>query len=76
MNERILIIEDELSLQETLAYNLKLDGYIVDVSGNGLEGLKIARELHPDLILLDVMLPGMNGFEVCKILRREMDIPS
>ncbi len=75
MNERVLIVEDELSLQETLAYNLKLDGYIVEVTGNGFESVKIAREFQPDLILLDVMLPGMNGFDVCKILRREMDIP-
>lgn len=75
MNEKVLIVEDELSLQETLAYNLKLDGYSVEATGNGLESLKIAREFHPDLILLDVMLPGMNGFDVCKILRREMDVP-
>lgn len=75
MNEKVLIVEDELSLQETLAYNLKLDGYIVENTGNGLDSLRIAREFRPDLILLDVMLPGMNGFDVCKILRREMDIP-
>ncbi len=75
MNERVLIVEDELSLQETLAYNLKLDGYIIEVTGNGLESLKIAREFQPELILLDIMLPGMNGFDVCRTLRREMDIP-
>ena len=75
MDEKILVVEDEPALQETLAYNLKLEGYYVEICGNGVESLKIARDSQPDLILMDVMLPGMNGFEVCKILRRETDIP-
>ncbi|MHC1741299.1 MAG: winged helix-turn-helix domain-containing protein [Anaerolineaceae bacterium] len=75
MAEKILIIEDEVSLQETLAYNLSHQGYDVKVSGNGRDGLAAARSWKPDLILLDVMLPFMDGFEICKTLRLETDIP-
>ena len=75
MPEKILVIEDEISLRETLAYNLQKQGYMVETSGDGLQGLQLARQMSPDLILLDVMLPGMDGFEICRILRREMDIP-
>jgi DNA-binding response OmpR family regulator len=75
MPEKILIVEDELVLQETLKYNFSNSGYDVKTAGDGTEGLKIARDWSPDLILLDVMLPGMDGFEVCKTLRAETDIP-
>jgi DNA-binding response OmpR family regulator len=75
MPEKILIIEDEISLRETLTYNLQKQGYMVETSGDGLQGLQLARQMSPDLILLDVMLPGMDGFEICRILRQEMDIP-
>ena len=75
MAEKILVVEDELSLQETLAYNLKRQGYEVETTGNGLEALDIARRDRPDLILLDIMLPGMDGFEVCRVLRQEMTTP-
>jgi len=75
MAEKILVVEDELSLQETLAYNLKRQGYEVETTGNGLEALEFARRDHPDLILLDIMLPGMDGFEVCRVLRQEMTTP-
>jgi len=75
MAEKILVVEDELTLQETLAYNLKRQGYEVETSGNGLQALEIARRDHPDLILLDIMLPGMDGFEVCRVLRQEMTTP-
>ena len=75
MAERILIVEDELTLQETLAYNLKRQGYEVETTGDGNSALEIARRTHPDLILLDVMLPGMDGYEVCRILRQQMTTP-
>ncbi len=71
MPETILIVEDEPSLQETLAYNLKKQGYIVESAGDGRIALEIGRRLKPDLILLDIMLPGLNGVDVCKTLRRE-----
>jgi DNA-binding response OmpR family regulator len=75
MSEKILVVEDEISLQETLIYNLKKQGYEVDAVGDGLEALHAAREGKPDLILLDIMLPGMDGFEVCRTLRQEMNTP-
>jgi two-component system OmpR family response regulator len=71
MPETILIVEDEPSLQETLAYNLQKQGYIVETAGDGRTALEIVRRLKPDLILLDIMLPQLNGVEVCKTLRRE-----
>jgi DNA-binding response OmpR family regulator len=75
MAEKILVVDDEISLQETLAYNLKKQGYDVETAGNGTEALELAREIKPDLIILDVMLPGLDGFEVCRILRKEMSTP-
>jgi len=75
MAEKILIVEDELTLQETLAYNLKRQGYVVEITGDGPSALTVARQSHPDLILLDIMLPGIDGFEVCRILRQEMNTP-
>jgi DNA-binding response OmpR family regulator len=75
MAEKILVVDDEISLQETLAYNLKKQGYEVQTTGDGTEALEMAREMEPDLIVLDVMLPGLDGFEVCRILRREMTTP-
>ncbi len=75
MSEKILIVEDEITLQETLAYNLKRQGYEVETAADGITALQIARKSHPDLILLDIMLPGMDGFEVCRLLRKEMSTP-
>lgn len=75
MAEKILVVEDEVSLQETLAYNLVKQGYEVETAGDGLIALDKARLLHPDLIILDLMLPGLDGFEVCRILRQEMTTP-
>jgi DNA-binding response OmpR family regulator len=75
LGEKILVVEDELSLQETLAYNLTRQGYSVEIAGDGLVALEAARRLQPDLIVLDVMLPGIDGFEVCRILRQEMKVP-
>jgi len=75
MPESILVVEDEPSLQETLAYNLKKEGYSVETVGDGREALDLARELKPDLIVLDLMLPGLDGFEVTRVLRKEMTTP-
>lgn len=72
MPESILIVEDEPALQDTLAYNLKKEGYTVEVVGDGRAALESARRLKPDLIILDIMLPEMDGFEVARILRKEM----
>jgi DNA-binding response OmpR family regulator len=75
MPEKILVVEDEPSLQETLVYNLGKQGYEVEAVGDGREAVESARRSRPDLILLDIMLPGMDGFEVCKIVRKEMTVP-
>jgi DNA-binding response OmpR family regulator len=75
MAEKILVVEDELTLQETLAYNLKHQGYEVITTGNGLDAIKKTAEIKPDLIILDVMLPGADGFEVCRQIRKEMNMP-
>jgi DNA-binding response OmpR family regulator len=75
MPETILVVEDEPSLQETLVYNLEKQGYTVESAGDGRSALEAARRLRPDLIVLDIMLPGLDGVEVCKTLRRE-DFPS
>jgi DNA-binding response OmpR family regulator len=71
----ILVVEDDTALRETLVYNLSRQDYKVQAVGDGLSALKAARQAQPDLILLDLMLPGMDGFEVCRILRQEMNIP-
>ena len=75
MPETILIVEDEISLKETLVYNLEKQGYTVEAAGDGRSALEAARRLKPDLIVLDIMLPELDGFEVTKILRREMTVP-
>src|SRR5512146_2638132 len=72
MPEKILVVEDELSLRETLAYNLKKEGYAVETAGDGRAALEAARRSKPDLLILDVMLPELDGFEVARTLRKEM----
>ncbi len=75
MPETILVVEDEPALRDTLSYNLKKDGFAVEAVGDGRAALDSARNLKPDLIVLDLMLPEIDGFEVCRILRREMTTP-
>jgi DNA-binding response OmpR family regulator len=72
MPETILVVEDEPSLQETLVYNLEKNGYRVEAAGDGRSALAAARRLKPDLLILDIMLPEMDGFEVTRILRKEI----
>jgi DNA-binding response OmpR family regulator len=75
MTEKILLVEDELALRETVAYNLRQQGYEVLTAEDGEQALNLARTTKPDLMLLDLMLPLVDGFEVCRILRREMNLP-
>jgi DNA-binding response OmpR family regulator len=75
MSETILVVEDEPALRDTLSYNLKKDGFTVEAVGDGRAALDSARKLKPDLIVLDLMLPEIDGFEVCRILRKEMTTP-
>ena len=69
--KKILIIEDNPGIQMSLLDEFEAEGYRVFTSGNGIEGLKLTREHNPDLIILDIMLPGLDGYEVCKKLRME-----
>lgn len=71
----ILIIEDDETLRQTLAYNLETEGYQVATADEGPAGLDLARGQTPDLVILDLMLPGLDGLSVCRILRREVDVP-
>ena len=71
--KRILIIEDEPDIQELLSFNLVNNGYKVYTASNGEKGLDVARKEHPDLILLDLMLPGINGLDVCRIIKNDQD---
>jgi DNA-binding response OmpR family regulator len=75
MSSKVLVVEDEQTLLETLEYNLNRQGYTVCTAADGPTALKVAREERPDLIVLDIMLPGLDGFEVCRILRQEMNVP-
>lgn len=72
---KVLIVEDEVPLLQTVSYNLEQEGYQVIQAQDGLTGLDKARSERPDIILLDLMLPGIDGVEVCRLLRKEMDIP-
>lgn len=67
---KILIVDDEEDIRELLSYNLKKEGYIVFSAENGEKGLSVLREEKPDLVLLDVMMPGMDGIEVCETIRQ------
>ena len=75
MAYRVLLVEDEATLREAVAYNLQRQGYEVLTADNGYAALATARREQPDLLLLDVMLPGIDGFEVCRLLRRETSLP-
>ncbi len=67
--DKILIVDDEQDILDMLSYNLNQAGYETSTAQDGLEGLKKAKEEHPDLIILDVMMPNMDGIEVCQVLR-------
>jgi DNA-binding response OmpR family regulator len=75
MKDKVLVVEDDTTLLETLEYNLLQQGYEVFTATDGLKALDIARQNNPDLVVLDVMLPRLDGFEVCRVLRRETTVP-
>ena len=72
---KILIIEDEMTIVDLISFNLKREGFEIDAAYDGISGLEKALSGWADLILLDVMLPGMNGFELLQQLRQESDVP-
>lgn len=71
----ILLVEDDAVLSETLRYNLEREGHMVLGANDGVQALELARKEQPDLVLLDVMLPRLDGFSVCRILRTESAVP-
>jgi len=73
--KRVLVVDDDVKTVELVKLYLNRDGYIVLTSYDGTDALRLARESHPDLIVLDLMLPGMDGLEVCRTLRDESDVP-
>jgi len=76
--KRILVIDDEEDILELLDYNLIKEGYRVFLASDGTDGIRIIREKHPDLIILDLMLPGLDGLDVCRIVKNDKtlaDIP-
>ena len=75
MSKTILIVEDEPTLLETLTYNLQRAGYQVEAINNGLKALEMARQNPPDLILLDIMLPGLDGLDFTRLIRQEFATP-
>lgn len=70
----LLLIDDEPDIIEFLTYNLKKEGYKVFSATNGEEGVKMVQQIHPSLILLDVMMPKMDGIETCQIIRKDLNI--
>ncbi len=75
MMARVLVVDDEPTLVDTIRYNLRREGYEVQVAGEGNEALRLARASSPDLVVLDLMLPGLDGLEVCGQLRRDSTVP-
>jgi two-component system response regulator RegX3 len=73
--DRILIIEDERSLADTVRYNLEREGFAVIVAADGEQGLERFRAERPSLVILDLMLPRLSGLDVCRIIRRESEVP-
>ncbi len=74
MAKKILVVDDEENISELLKYNLQLNGYLVETAFDGIEGFEKARAVRPDVIILDLMLPGMDGLKVCSKIREDNDI--
>lgn len=72
---RILVVDDDPGISEMVAILLESEGYDVSVCANGSNVVPLFRAEHPDLVLLDVMLPGLDGVSVCRLLREESDVP-
>jgi DNA-binding response OmpR family regulator len=71
----VLVVEDDRAILDAVAYNLRREGHTVLVAGDGVEGLRLAREHEPDVIVLDIMLPRMSGLDVCRVVREERPVP-
>ena len=75
MDRKILIVDDEKNIVDIIAFNLKKEGYTVITAADGEEGVQKAMEENPDLILLDIMMPKLDGYEVCKKIREKKNTP-
>ncbi len=75
MSNKILIVEDELNIQNIIKFNLIKEGFEVHIASDGEEGFNLFKSINPDLVLLDIMMPKMDGFEVCKKIRKINETP-
>ena len=75
MAEKILVVDDDPALSELVAYNLRGDGYEIVMAGDGQEGLRLFYAERPDLVILDVAMPRMDGYQVCQRIREMTDTP-
>ncbi len=73
-NFKILLVDDEPDILEIISYTLKSDGYLVYTAENGVKAIELAKKVKPDLIILDVMMPEMDGIEACEIIRNDSEI--
>ena len=73
--KRVLVVDDDVKTVDLVKLYLNRDGYRILTAYDGIEALRLAREKHPDLIVLDLMLPGIDGFQICRTLRDESDVP-
>lgn len=76
MQKTILVVDDEQDIVDLISYNLSKEGYEVATASNGTDAVEVARRLRPDLVILDIMMPGLDGFEVCRTLRQDPSLHS
>lgn len=76
MEKKILVVDDEQDIVDLISYNLGKEGYKVFTASNGTQAVEVASAIRPDLVILDIMMPGMDGFEVCRTLRRNTSTQS
>ena len=75
MGQTVLVVDDEQNIVNIIAFNLKKEGYEVLTAGDGEEAVEIVEKHQPDLILLDIMMPKMDGYEACRKIREKYNIP-
>jgi len=76
MQKTILVVDDEQDIVDLISYNLSKEGYEVATASNGTDAVELAQRLRPDLVILDIMMPGLDGFEVCRTLRQDPSMQS
>ena len=76
MQKTILVVDDEQDIVDLISYNLSKEGYEVATASNGTDAVELAQRMRPDLVILDIMLPGLDGFEVCRTLRQDPSMQS